>query len=144
MYIMAFECHRQYAIAVNQQPVIGTCAKAIKKNKCLTKIYVIMRKLEFDGIIGAVTEKTNSIIVRVGSDRSEKTKDGTYETQTEWINCILSLTEKDRYNIGDRYFFRGDLIVDPYISKKEEGVPKAQISVYITEKPVCLYRKSTH
>ena len=66
-----------------------------------------MRKLEFDGIIGAIDEKTNKLVLRV----------------------------------GDRYFFRGNMIVEPYASKKEEGVAKAQIKVFVSEKPELIYRK---
>lgn len=33
------------------------------------------------------------------------------------------------------------MIVEPYASKKEEGVAKAQIKVFVSEKPELIYRK---
>lgn len=33
------------------------------------------------------------------------------------------------------------MIVEPYVSKKEEGVAKAQIKVFVSEKPELIYRK---
>lgn len=89
-----------------------------------------MRKLEFDGIIGAIDEKTNKLVLRVGSETYAKTEEGNFETKTDWINCYVALSEKGRYRVGDRYFFRGNMIVEPYVSKKEEGVAKAQIKVF--------------
>ena len=83
-----------------------------------------MRKLEFDGIIGAIDEKTNKLVLRVGSETYAKTEEGNFETKTDWINCYVALSEKGRYRVGDRYFFRGNMIVEPYVSKKEEGVAK--------------------
>lgn len=53
----------------------------------------------------------------------------------------MALSEKGRYRVGDRYFFRGNMIVEPYVSKKEEGVAKAQIKVFVSEKPELIYRK---
>ena len=100
-----------------------------------------MRKLEFDGIIGAIDEKTNKLVLRVGSETYVKTDEGNFETKTDWINCYVALSEKGRYRVGDRYFFRGNMIVEPYVSKKEEGVAKAQIKVFVSEKPELLYRK---
>lgn len=100
-----------------------------------------MRKLEFDGIIGAIDEKTNKLVLRVGSETYVKTDEENFETKTDWINCYVALSEKGRYRVGDRYFFRGNMIVEPYVSKKEEGVAKAQIKVFVSEKPELLYRK---
>lgn len=102
-----------------------------------------MRKLEFDGIIGAVEKKTKSTILRVGSESREKKEDGTYESKTEWIHCILGLDAAEKHSVGDRYFFRGDLRVSAYESKKEPGAVKAQMTVFITENPICLYRKKS-
>ena len=45
-----------------------------------------MRKLEFDGIIGAIDEKTNKLVLRVGSETYAKTEEGNFETKTDWIN----------------------------------------------------------
>lgn len=67
-----------------------------------------MRKLEFDGIIGAIDEKTNKLVLRVGSETYAKTEEGNFETKTDWINCYVALSEKGRYRVGDRYFFRGE------------------------------------
>lgn len=100
-----------------------------------------MRKLEFDGIIGAIDEKSNKLVLRVSSETYRKTEDGNLEFRTEWINCYLELADKGRYRIGDRYFFRGNMIVEPYTSKKEAGAPKAQIKVFVSEKPELIYRK---
>ena len=100
-----------------------------------------MRKLEFDGIIAAIDEKTNKLVLRVGSETYAKTEEGNFETKTDWINCYVALSEKGRYRVGDRYFFRGNMIVEPYVSKKEEGVAKAQIKVFVSEKPELIYRK---
>ena len=100
-----------------------------------------MRKLEFDGIIGAIDEKTNKLVLRVGSETYAKTEEWNFETKTDWINCYVALSEKGRYRVGDRYFFRGNMIVEPYVSKKEEGVAKAQIKVFVSEKPELIYRK---
>ena len=36
-----------------------------------------MRKLEFDGIIGAIDEKTNKLVLRVGSETYAKTEEET-------------------------------------------------------------------
>lgn len=100
-----------------------------------------MRKLEFDGIIGAIDEKTNKLVLRVGSETYVKTDEGNFETKTDWINCYVELSEKGRFRVGDRFFFRGNMIVEPYVSKKEDGVPKAQIKVFVSEKPELIYRK---
>ena len=94
-----------------------------------------MRKLEFDGIIGAIDEKTNKLVLRVGSETYAKTEEGNFETKTDWINCYVALSEKGRYRV------RGNMIVEPYVSKKEEGVAKAQIKVFVSEKPELIYRK---
>lgn len=100
-----------------------------------------MRKLEFDGIIGAIDEKPNKLVLRVSSETYLKIEDGSFETRTDWINCYVELADKSRYRVGDRYFFRGNMIVETYISKKEVGVPKAQIKVFVSEKPELIYRK---
>lgn len=100
-----------------------------------------MRKLEFDGIIGAIDEKTNKLVLRVGSETYVKTDEGNFETKTDWINCYVELSEKGRFRVGDRFFFRGNMIVEPYVSKKEDGVPKVQIKVFVSEKPELIYRK---
>ena len=93
------------------------------------------------GFIGAIDEKTNKLVLRVGSETYAKTEEGNFETKTDWINCYVALSEKGRYRVGDRYFFRGNMIVEPYVSKKEEGVAKAQIKVFVSEKPELIYRK---
>lgn len=100
-----------------------------------------MKKIEFDGIIGSVDEKTNCIILRVGTETHKKRDDGKYESITEWINCIVGLDARDKYRVGDRYFFRGDFTTEAYVSKQEARNLKVQISVFVSEKPVCLYRK---
>ena len=104
-----------------------------------------MRKLEFDGIIGAIDEKTNKLVLRVGSETYAKTEEGNFETKTDWINCYVALSERGRYRVGDRYFFRGNMIVEPYVSKKEEGVAKLRSkSLYPRSRNLFIARKTLH